>query len=268
MKKNIPLTIENITDADEKECRISSAKQVESVLRQIAESGTNAALYYNPKREFIMTTILDLDEDGMWVEKGLTATENHRIAESQKLTLVSSNHQVKVQFVVDSASSVTYDGRPAFFMPMPTSIYRLQRRDYLRLSLSTAEHLRCHINIARSPEENPAVDATPLETSVVEVELPASDISGGGIGLICLEGEFDFVPGETYSNCQIELPDVGTIHVSITIKNLISLSRNRSGKVLQRVGCEFMDIDGQTSGKLQRFITDKQRQMAANGLML
>lgn len=268
MKKNVPLTIESITDADEKECRISSPQQIIPVLREIAESGAYAALYYSPKREFIMTTILDLDDDGMWLEQGLTAMENHRITESKRLTLVSSNRQVKVQFVVDSASSVTYDGRPAFFLPMPASLYRLQRRDYFRLSLSTAEHLRCHLNIAKTPEETLPDDAVPLEASVIEVELPAADISGGGIGLICMEGEFDFVPGETYTDCQIELPDIGPIHVSITIKNLISLSRNRTGKVLQRVGCEFMDIDGQTSGKLQRFITNKQRQMAANGLML
>ena len=79
MKKDIPLTIENITDADEKECRVSSPKQIESILRNIAETGTNAALYYNPKRDFIMTTILDVDEDGLWVETGQSAMENHHI---------------------------------------------------------------------------------------------------------------------------------------------------------------------------------------------
>jgi len=268
MKKNIPLTIESISDADEKECRISSAKQIESILRNIAETGANVALYYNPKREFIMTTVLDIDEDGLWVEPGHTSTENHHITESRKITLVSSHNQVKVQCVVNAASKVTYDGQPALFLPLPESLFRLQRREYFRLSLPQSEHLRCLINIAKPKGGNLPDDVTPLETTVVDVEVQAADISGGGIGLICMEGEFDFVPGETYNDCQIDLPDIGTIHVSITIKNIIPLSKSRSGKILQRAGCEFTDIDGQTSGKLQRFITDKQRLMATNSLTM
>jgi len=268
MKKNIPLTIESITDADEKECRISSTKQIEAILRNIAETGANVALYYNPKREFIMTTVLDLDEDGLWVEPGHTSTENHHITESHKLTAVSSHNQVKVQFVVNAASKVTYDGQPALFLPMPDSLYRLQRREYFRLSLPPSEHLRCLINVTKPKGENAPEDATPLETTVVDFEVPAADISGGGIGLICMEGEFDLVPGETYTDCQIDLPNIGIIHVSITIKNLIPLSKSRTGKIFQRAGCEFMDIDGQTAGKLQRFITDKQRLMATNSLTM
>lgn len=268
MKKNIPLTIENITDADEKECRVSSPKQIEAIIRNIAETGSNVALYFSPKREFIMTTILDFDEDGLWVEPGHTATENHHISESRKITLIGSHNQVKVQFVVNSASRVTYDGQPAFFLPMPTSLYRLQRREYFRLSLPPREHLRCRINI-KKPQGNDAADnATSLETVVVNFEVPAADISGGGIGLICMEGEFDFVPGETYTDCHIDLPNVGSIHVSITIRNIIPLSTSKSGKVLQRAGCEFKDIDGQTSGKLQRFITEKQRLMAMISLTM
>ena len=268
MKKNIPLTIENITDADEKECRITSMKQIEAILRDIATSGTNAALYYNAKREFIMTTILDSDEDGLWVEQGRSATENHNITESHKVTLVSSHNQVKVQFVVNAASRVTYDGHPAFFLPIPTSLYRLQRREFFRLSLPSSEHLRCLINATKPKEENAASDAAPLEMTVIDLQIPAADISGGGVGLICMEGEFEFEPGEIYTDCQIEFPEIGHIQVTILVKNIIPLFTNKYGKTLKRIGCEFIDIDGQTSGKLQRFITDKQRMMATNSLTM
>lgn len=257
MKKDIPLTIESITDADEKECRISSAKQIVSILRNIAETGANAALYYNPKRDFIMTTILDVDEDGLWVEPGQSAMENHHVAESHKITLVSSHNQVKVQFVVNSASSVTYDDNPAFFLPLPTALYRLQRREYFRLSLLPSEQLRCIIEPTRPKGTDTAQEATSRT-------VPAMDISVGGIGLAFMEGEIDFVPGETYSNCRIDLPEIGPIYVNIIIKNIIPLSTNKLGKTLKRAGCEFKDVDGQTTVKLQRFITDKQRLMAAN----
>lgn len=254
MKKDIPLTIESITDADEQECRISSPRQIEPILRAIAESGTNAALYYNLKRDFIMTTILDVDEDGMWVEQGHTAAENRHIAESNRITLVSSHNQVKVQFKVGVASPVTYDDRPAFFLPMPEAIYRLQRREYFRLSLTPSEQLRC---IITPPKKLNAPDVVPRVVPVV-------DISGGGIGLACMEDEVDFVPGEDYLDCRVELPGVGEIHVSFTVKNIVPMTTNRLGKTLKRAGCEFHDLDGPTTVKLQRFITNMQRMMAAN----
>ncbi len=257
MKKDIPLTIETLTDADEKECRISSPKQIEAILRSTSEAGSNAALYYNPKRDFIMTTILDLDEDGLWVEQGRSATENHHVTESRKLTLVSSHNHVKIQFVVNSASSVTYDDYPAFFLPMPSTLYRLQRREYFRLSLPPSDQLRCIIE-TQPPKGQDASQEPPQRSA------PIVDISGGGIGLSFTEGEIDFVPGEIYPDCRIDLPEIGTVHVTITIKNIVPLSTNKLGKTLKRAGCEFKNIDGPTTLKLQRFITDKQREMAAS----
>jgi c-di-GMP-binding flagellar brake protein YcgR len=269
MKKNIPLTIESLSDADEIECLITSTRQIEAILRDIAETGTNVALYYNAKREFVMTTVLDLDEDGLWVEPANSSTENHHITESRKITLVSSHKQVKVQFAVDAATRVTYDGQPALFLPMPATLYRLQRREFYRLSLPPTEHLRCLINIKKSAAGDAQDDdATPMEMTVVDIEVPAADISGGGIGLICMEGEFDFEPGVTYPDCRIDLPEAGAIQVTILVKNIIPLYKNKFGKTLKRIGCEFVDIDGKTSGKLQRFITDKQRFMAMNSLTM
>ncbi|HZW25663.1 MAG TPA: flagellar brake protein [Gallionella sp.] len=261
MKKDIPLTIESITDADEKECRISSPKQIQSILRDIAESGTNAALYYNAKRDFIMTTILDLDEDGLWVEPGHSATENHHIGESRKITLVSSHNHVKVQCAVNGASIVTYDDQPAFFLPMPTSLYRLQRREYFRLSLLPSEYLRCIIETGR-----PKVPGTQEEPP--KPTIPVMDISGGGVGLIFMEDEFDFEKGAVYQNCRIDLPEIGPIEVNLIVRNIIPLSTNKFGKTMKRAGCEFKNIDGPTTLKLQRFITDKQRLMAANASAL
>lgn len=261
MRKDIPLTIETITDADEKECRITSIKQIESILRNIAETGTNVALYYNAKRDFIMTTILDLDEDGLWVEPGHGAMENHHISESRKVTLVSSHNHVKIQCAVNAASNVTYDGQPAFFLPMPTSLYRLQRREYFRLSLLPSEYLRCIIETG-----NPKAPGTQEEPP--QLTIPVMDISGGGVGLVFMEDEFDLEKGAVYQNCRIDLPEIGPIEVNLIVRNIIPLSTNKLGKTMKRAGCEFKNIDGQTTLKLQRFITDKQRLIAANASAL
>lgn len=266
MKKDIPLTIETITEEDEQECLVTSARQIKSILRTIADAGTNSALYYTPNHNFIMTSVLDVDEDGLWIEQGSTATVNYLITESKKLTLVSSHAQVKVQFTVDVAASVSYDGYPALFLPLPSKLYRLQRREFFRLSLPPNEQLNCIINVAKAERRSEA--SPPVDLAVSDLEIPAADISGGGIGLICRQGDVELQPGETYSGCQITLPGAGPIFVNFTVMNLVILSTTRSGKTIKRAGCEFTNLDSQTTAKLQRFITDMQRNKAANSLLV
>lgn len=266
MKKDVTLTIEAITESDEKDCLVTSSKQIMSILRTMAENATKSALYYNTNQNFIMTSVLDVDEDGMWIEQGMSATVNHLITESKYPTLVGSHAQVKVQFSVNTAFSVTYDGEPALFLPFPTKLYRLQRREYFRLSLPPTEQLHCIIDTENFIDEDD--ESGSLDLSVSDIKMPAADISGGGIGLICMPDEVCLQPGETYENCQIALPGAGTVLVSFTVMNLITLSTTRAGKAIQRAGCEFVNLDGKTAAKLQRYITDKQRDIATSSLML
>ncbi len=267
MKKNIPLKIEQISALEERECRITSAREIESIVRDTAHSGANTALYYNPNNNFIMTTILDVDEDGMWLEPGRSATANFEIKSSKLLRLVSAHNQVKIQFTVGSASSVSYDGHPALFVPLPDSLYRLQRREFFRLALPPTEQLHCIVNITSPKTECVPIQNDQHDMTVIDIEMPATDISGGGIGLVHKEGEDDIRVGETYSACQINLPETGTILVDILVKNIIPLSTTRAGQTILRAGCEFKSLDAQTANKLQRFITEKQRLLAAKGLL-
>lgn len=251
MKKDIPLTIERISTKDEQECRITSAGLIASILHDVAEVGTNTALYFNLQRDFIITTILDVDKDGLWVEQGGSPADNRRIAGSDRITLVCSHNNVKVQFTATKASSVTYDGRPAFFLPLPSSIYRLQRREYYRLSLPSSEKLRCVIT--RGNGLGPASEA-------FRYKVPVMDISGGGIGLSGTEGGINLIPGERHQGCLIELPEFGPIRVDLTVMNMITLATTRAEKSIKRAGCKFNNLDSHSAAILQRYITDRQRE--------
>lgn len=256
MNKAITLTIDRISDTDERECRINSTRQIMSILHEIAEAGTNAALYYSPRRDFIMTTILDVDEDGLWIEPGHSTLENQQVTASTRLTLVSSHDHVKVEFVVGRASTVTYDDRPAFFLPLPEHIYRLQRREYFRLLLPAAEHLKCTVIASRKDDSGNLI-------GISERAIPILDISCGGVGLACMAGGIDFALGATYTDCRIDLPDTGQIKFGLIVKNVIPMTGGRPGQPSRRAGCKFIDIDSHALTRLQRFITEKQREIAA-----
>lgn len=245
MEENVSLTIERLPEAQAKECLVTSRRQIQSFLRNISESGSRVALYYDGSKGFIMTSLLTIGEKGMWVEQSVDAPKNRQIAESKRITLVSSHNQVKIQFAVEGARVVTHQGYPAFYLPLPANLYRIQRREYFRLAIPLSERLRCNV---------------PMNHTLAggSVELPVMDISVGGIRLTCAEENIEFVIGQTYPGCQIELTDVGRIEVALRVKNLVSLSP-KPGQTITRIGCEFVNLDNASAVLMQRYVTNMQR---------
>ena len=136
-----------------------------------------------------------------------------------------------------------------FYLPLPDSLFRIQRREYYRLTLYPSERLHCMISADRSQANG-------------QVEVPVMDISGGGIRLFCTSDDIEFVLGQIYEGCQINLPEVGKISVTMMVKNMISISA-QTGQVTRRVGCEFRDVDTASGILLQRYVTKMQRLRAA-----
>lgn len=252
MGNNIPLKIETLSNREEENFSIVSAKEIEYILLNIAESGSRAALYYGNANYFILTTIMGADNSGFWLEQSPNSIDNRRIIESDDLFLVSSHLATKVQFDAGRAYGVEYDGYPAFYFFMPKKIYRLQRRECFRLNLPPSELLRCVIP-AQPGKSNADKSKKPQSHQIAIM-----DISIGGIKLTCAEDDIDLEPGQTYENCQIDLPNVGTINIAITVKNLTALT-TKSNQTIKRAGCAFTKIDGASRILLQRYVTNLQR---------
>jgi flagellar brake protein len=245
MEQENSLKIEVLSKERDEKYSISSPKEIKFVMHYIAEKGSRVALYYGNTNDFILTTLLAVDDTGMWLEQSQNDSDNRYVTESNKLTFVSSHFQIKVQFSVSQVHSAMYQGRPAFYLPLPDRLYRLQRREYYRLMTPVTNPLHCVITKEPSP--------------VIKLrEFIIMDISCGGVGLTCTETDAELAPGQSYSDCQIELPDLGTIRGTIEVKNLVVLP-SKSGNAHKRAGCEFKNLDGASIILLQRYITNMQR---------
>lgn len=244
MKKDIPLTIEIIPCRDDDKYCITSPKEIEAVLRGIAKDASRIALYYSNTDEFILTTLLGFDKTGLWLEQGPNGTDNRRIIASSRLFIVGAHLQVKIQFSVNRAEGAMYRGFPAFFLPFPDRIYRMQRREYFRISATAVNPLQCVISREK--------------ISGKRHEFMILDISCGGVGLTCTAADTELVAGASYPDCRIDLPEVGVISGTIEVKTLVSFT-SASGKINKRAGCEFKRLDGASTILLQRYVTNMQR---------
>ncbi|MEQ1675028.1 MAG: flagellar regulator YcgR PilZN domain-containing protein [Candidatus Nitrotoga sp.] len=248
MEKDIPLNIEIFSGEDNEKYRLTSAKEIKFVLRTIAVKGFRVALYYGGADDFILTTVLGVDDTGVWLEQSSNSSDNQRITESSKLVFVTSHLQIKIQFASNHVHSTVYENCAAFYLPLPDSLYRLQRREYYRLKIPAHNPLCCVIP-----------DATPHEKQLREFII--MDISCGGVGLICAETDSEITVGETYVNCLIDLPEVGKISGTIVVKNLFLFSME-SGHTQKHAGCEFKNLDGAATLLLQRYVMNMQRTKA------
>lgn len=247
MKKDISLKVEIFSGAEFEQHSITLAKEVEFVLRHIVEKKSRVALYYNAVDDFILTTLLHVDDTGLWLEQSPHSPVNRQICDSGTLIFVSDHHQVKVQFVAEYAGDAEHQGYRAFYLPLPDSIYRQQRREHYRMMAPVSKPLICVV-AGRPPQQKPS--------AYVIV-----DISCGGIALTCAETDSGLELGAIYPDCQIDLPDRGTIKVVIEVINL-SVVVSASGRTHIHAGCKFNQIEGRYSILLQRYVTDMQRAKA------
>lgn len=243
--REIPLKIELFSSDEENDYLITNPREIVSILQDIAQRKSRVALYYNEGNSMVLTMILAVDDDGVWVDAASDPRENRLIERSSRIIFVSTHNQAKVQFIVTNASLGTYENAPAFGIATPRKLLRLQRRDYYRLLTPEPNALRCVIR----PDP---------EKMHLHHEVTVMDISIGGVALVCEESGIELQPGMIYEHCQIELPGVGLLETAIEVKNTFEITE-RNGKVKRRAGCVFVRPDGPTTMLLQKYVAQMQR---------
>lgn len=249
MSREVALTIEKFYNDEEEKFLIYSRKEIQLILHAVAQKKNRTILYFDHGKQFIQTMLLAVDHEGMWLDVGPDGVINKHILNSHDLVLVSMHQQAKIQLDGNHIYLVSYAGNPAFYMTLPDKLLRLQRRDYFRLPIPPDAALKCVI----PPGSDDAAK---------HAEVTIMDISVGGVALVCKENTIRLEEGKTYPDCRIDLPGIGTLKVTIHVRNMFDTT-NKHGVVTKHAGCEFMNLNGQMSMLLQRYIAQMQRKLIA-----
>jgi c-di-GMP-binding flagellar brake protein YcgR len=240
----IPLNIEFLTGGEDQPFIVNRKAEIGFVLRQIAQKGTRVALYYDGGRGFILTTIMNVNDPWIYLETVPDEAQNLELARSLPLVFVSSHQQAKIQFGADHADLMPYNGTKMFRLPLPSSLLRIQRRNYFRLMLPTSQPLYCVI-----PRYGDNSSASNAMTIV--------NISVGGIAVARDVQDTELQLGKSYDNCRIELPEDIAIVTSIQVRNMLVTTPPFRSR-LKQIGCQFVKLDNATAVQLQRYINEHQ----------
>lgn len=237
------------TDGDFSEYDLLSHADMMATLRALCEEGAPITFYFNQGRDFLLTSLLQVSEDGKVVvfDFGSSREANRKILQAGRVNAVTSRHKIKIRFTLDGMTVVRHDGRDAFWAAVPEAMFRLQRRENYRLAAPMATPIK-----ARIPAR--------LENGQVKTaQAVLYDISGGGVSLVVALGDVDFRPGAEFFGVSLNLPQVGMLTVDVQVRNVFDIS-TPAGKVLRRAGCAFLRLPGPTMSLIQRYIIQTERE--------
>jgi flagellar brake protein len=219
--------------------------EIRQILRAIAEHGELVTLYFGGANDFLLTSVIAVGAESAILDYGSREEVNRRLLNSNRLVFATTRDKIKVQWNSTRIWRVTHDGKPAFSIALPSSLLRLQRREYYRLTAPIAKPLRCQV-----PAGEPL--AKKFEFSVV-------DLSLGGVALNGPVKEAKFEVGNSYKDCEIHLPETGALVATIVVANLYEVTL-RNGNTAIRSGCRFVDLRGKMMMLLQRYINRLERE--------
>ncbi len=246
MNNVIPLTIEPYAYGEMQPFEVRSSREIYFILLDLKKQTTRVALYYEDSEAFIITSVIEVNDRGVWLDASSNHTDNMRLVDSSAFVFVSSHYQAKIQFDLQDMNLTTIGGLEAFHFPFPETILRIQRRDSFRLMLPLGT-LKCVVTIEESPPRRR--------------ELLVKDISQGGVAIFCEERDPDIQPGRVFSHCHILLPEGKDMYFEMEVR-YISMRTGESLAEKPAAGCMFTDIEVGAGIALQRFITQQQKNAA------
>lgn len=227
---------------------IESEKEIVFILRACAQKGEGATAHFNHGNDFILTSIIHVDEDSgaVILDYGANETLDRKILSARKIIFITAQDRVKIQFTADHIELTDYEGRPAFKIDLPESLVKLQRREYFRLN---------------TPISRPLICTFPLEGGR-KLNLTISDISIGGIGVTIPPETPKFELDTLYRGCHFSLPEIGTIVAALQVCNAFEVTM-KNGTRTTRAGCMFVNLPGTMQTMIQRYIIKLERERRA-----
>jgi flagellar brake protein len=239
---NLP-TLEGQSD----QYAIRSWREVLFYLHGILDQKLLVNVSHPRRKDFIISSVLYLDERGG--EVILDSVVDHPFIRHAKpgsaIRVETSLDHIKIVFDTTITALASFDGKPAIIAQIPESLVRLQRRENFRVDLPIVKPVQCVIPATATGNPHP------VSTVVL-------DISLGGVAICDNKHPIDAQTGDTLSQCEIALPEIGVLQVNLRVHNIVPLTA-RTGVKRRRIGCGFVELPNTASSTLQRYIMKLER---------
>jgi c-di-GMP-binding flagellar brake protein YcgR len=245
-KNQIDGVIELSPETENNKFRITSKSEILNILQIVMKRNMLTALHFDHNNDFILTSILAIDTElrQMVVDFGEIEKFGRIALHANKVTLVTSQDQSKIQFTCTAIKKIKFQKRNAFSIDLPESLLRIKKRQYYHITKSTPKLLKCIIPLPN--EQNSDI------TGIIGITV--HDISCGGITLTEQDSLVNLKCGTTYKNCRITLPGIGVLNIAIRVKNTYKITLE-NGLNCKHAGCEFINLPQEMLEMIRQYIS-------------
>lgn len=231
------------------EFSVTSAYEIEAILRRLADGGSFVTLSAPGGTSY--TTLIwtvDPQRDVVCFSAETNDPQVPALLDSEEAVCVGYLDSIKVQFDIEGLVMVRGGRNIALNAKFPRLLYRFQRRGAFRV-----RPLHSAAPAAQMP--HPALPDMALQLRVL-------DISLGGVALFLPQDVPSIPAGTRIGQCIIELDADTRLNVGLHIHHVTSLNPDSRGV---RLGCEMLGLDGSALRALQRYIDYTQKRRGALG---
>lgn len=230
---------------------VSSRREIVALLRQIGEKKQLIRMKIKGEADVCVTSILDVDADaGQFVlDRSINREQNERIVNAPGVSCETYLDKIRILFSLSGVRDTDFEGSAALAADIPASLIRLQRREFYRMPTPVTNPV-------------PALVPMPFELGGGNASFPLADISCGGVALLDNRMTLNSTIGQTFTNCRIDLPEIGTVTTSLQVRNALDVTM-LNNKTSRRIGCMFIDISRGNMAAVQRYITKLERERNA-----
>ncbi len=246
-----PLVENSFGNLDLNPFKVYSRREICLLLRSLSEHKQLIRVLMEGSGEATVTSILAVDEDtdSLIIDIAADQDVNAHLVASDNVSFETALDRIRIVFFATEVEAIAYDDGPALRVAIPTSVIRLQRREFYRVPTPVSVPVHCTIQLGAEPGQQ-------------NISLPLQNVSGGGIAIIDEKRLLDNSVGKVYANCQIHLPGSTVIVTTLQIRNSQDLKLD-SGRVLRRIGCLFVGLPKPMLAVVQRYITKLEREQNA-----
>ncbi|HEY8037524.1 MAG TPA: flagellar brake protein [Methylobacter sp.] len=228
---------------------IYNSRQIIQNLSILIKNKCLLSVRFGEGKAFFLTAILHIDEAANTVifDYGPKEVLNQQLLKASRITFEADFSGIKSSFKGNMLQQTLYNGEPAFIMPIPESIFWMQRREFFRIKSPRSKSSYCQLTL-----ENHGT-----------VNLMLYDISLTGFSVLNTSTEISnlLLPGAQLEKCKLVLSGAGedTISFKVCTKLIINPDKIAVLKI-QKIGCLFTKITPIFESTVQRYINQLQRE--------
>lgn len=210
--------------------------EILSTLNDLAHRREAVSVYFNGGQHFILSLILSARPDGLVFDLGGDPKSNALLEKAKTCVFMAFPDGIRVQFSGINPQRFTWGDQDAFWVPIPTRIIRLQRRESYRNLLPIANPFRAKL----SDQDGDLIANWPMH-----------DLSVGGFGVI-IDGEPKFKVGDTIPRVWITLSPKTNLQCPIVVRHITQIEKHKG--LRYQIGFSFVDLPRAMDIAVQRTI--------------